>query len=364
MKKKLKLVLCLLLFVLFVFLLWNSSKIKFKKELELSLNRESYQKDIVSKVLNGKHLTENERIDTSSLGEKEVIVSFKTFYGLTKKYKVKVNVVDKESPTIKYQNTITTTKGKEIDLTKGVEVHDNSNEEISVAVEGEYDINKVGEYTLYYIAKDSSGNSTKEEFTLKVLSSSSSNETYFTTSKGFQGVVKDGATYIDGTLIVNKSYGLPSTFGSGLTNETTTAFKKLQSAALLDGLNIYIASGWRSYQKQVTLYNNYVARDGKEAADTYSARPGYSEHQSGFTFDVNEVSDKFIGTPEANWLSDNCYKYGFILRYPNGKQDITGFKYESWHFRYVGEELATKLYNNGDWLTLEEYFGIDSVYKN
>lgn len=270
-------------------------------------------------------------------------------------------------PKITFQDTLTTNVGEEIDLLKNVKALDKTGDSIKAIVEGSYDFNKEGEYRLYYVAKDTSGNETKEPFVLKVVKANKTtidDENHFTTSKGFQGEVVDGATYIEGTLIVNKTYSLPSTFGNGLTEETKEAFAKLKSAALLDGFDIYIASGFRSYNRQVTLYNNYVQRDGKEAADTYSARPGYSEHQSGLTFDVNEVSDKFHNTPEANWLSENCYKFGFILRFPKGKEQETGYKYESWHFRYVGEKLAEKLYNNGDWLTLEGYFGITSEYQD
>ena len=79
--------------------------------------------------------------------------------------------------------------------------------------------------------------------------------------------------------------------------------------------------------------------------------------------DLNTINDTFHNTPEAKWLANNCYKYGFILRYPKGKTDETGYKYESWHFRYVGVDLASKLYNNGDWITLESYFGITSKYN-
>ena len=135
-------------------------------------------------------------LDTSTIGKKKVVVIFKTFFGLQKTYNVTFKVVDKESPVITYQNTLTTEKGKEIDLLKNVLATDNSRENITVYVEGEYNFNEIGEYRLYYVAKDSSGNEKKEEFTLKVLGSSS-NETYFTTSKGFQGVVRDGATYIN-----------------------------------------------------------------------------------------------------------------------------------------------------------------------
>lgn len=102
-------------------------------------------------------------------------------------------------------------------------------------------------------------------------------------------------------------------------------------------------------------------------ADTYSARAGFSEHQSGLAIDVNQIDDSFIGTPEAIWLEKHCYEYGFILRYPQGKQDITGYKYESWHIRYVGTDMSYKIHAKamemGDpYLTLEEYFGIDSYY--
>ncbi len=274
--------------------------------------------------------------------------------------------LEKEVLNIICPKELTTELGKAIDLIKNIEYDKNT--KIDIHVEGDYDFNRVGEYSLYYVIKDENGNEKKEPFLLKVISYNDADITIgekpYKTSKGFKIEEIDGVTYIDGTLIVNKTYSLPSTYGNGLTEETKTAFQKLRAAALLDGFDIYIASGFRSYDRQVTLYNNYVQRDGIEGADTYSARPGHSEHQSGLTFDVNEVSDKFHNTPEANWLENNCYKYGFILRFPNGKEKVTGFKYESWHFRYVGEELAKKLFNNGDWITLEEYFGISSVYQN
>ena len=185
----------------------------------------------------------------------------------------------------------------------------------------------------------------------------------FKTSKGFKGEVKDGVTYIEGYLIANKTYALPADYGSGLTDQTLSAFYTMSAAAKDDGLNIYISSGFRSYSTQKGLYSRYVDRDGVEKADTYSARAGHSEHQSGLAFDVNIISDAFIGTPEAIWLADNCYKYGFILRYPQGKSDETGYKYEPWHFRYVGTELAEILYDGGNWITMEDYFGVTSQYQ-
>ncbi|MBR3043034.1 MAG: D-alanyl-D-alanine carboxypeptidase family protein [Oscillospiraceae bacterium] len=173
--------------------------------------------------------------------------------------------------------------------------------------------------------------------------------------------VIDGVTYIQGVMIVNKTYSLPQSYNpNGLTAETKAAFAELQAAASADGLSIYSVSDFRSYEAQDTLYNNYVARDGKEAADTYSARPGHSEHQTGLTIDCNYAGDAFHDTPEAKWLENNAWKYGFIIRFPKGKEDKTGFKYESWHIRYVGKDMAKKIYDSG--LCLEEYFGIESKY--
>ena len=185
----------------------------------------------------------------------------------------------------------------------------------------------------------------------------------FTTSKGYHGEVIDGVTYIEGYLVANKTYALPRDYGDGLTNQTLSAFYTMQAGAKKDGLSIYISSGYRSYSTQKNLYSNYVKRDGVEKADTYSARAGHSEHQSGLAFDVNIVSDAFIGTPEAIWLADHCYEYGFILRYPQGKTDETGYKFEPWHFRYVGTELAEILYDGGNWITMEDYFGFTSQYQ-
>lgn len=137
----------------------------------------------------------------------------------------------------------------------------------------------------------------------------------------------------------------------------------MQNAAKKDNLNLTIISGFRSYNFQSSLYNNYVSRHGQAMADTFSARAGYSEHQTGLAMDLNQISDSFGETKVGKWLDNNAYKYGFILRYPKGKSNETGYKYEPWHFRYVGVSLATKLYNNGNWITIESYYGITSKYK-
>ena len=180
------------------------------------------------------------------------------------------------------------------------------------------------------------------------------------TSNSINGV--SSLTYISGILIANKTYPLPSDYDPGVDEDAMSAFTEMQQAAYQDGISLYIASGYRSYYTQKNLYENYVARDGQQAADTYSARPGYSEHQTGLAFDLNSVDASFADTPEGKWVAENCYKYGFIIRYPQGKSAITGYMYEPWHIRYLGVNIATSVYQSG--LCLEEYLGITSFYED
>ncbi|MCH5192048.1 MAG: D-alanyl-D-alanine carboxypeptidase family protein [Oscillospiraceae bacterium] len=362
--------------------------IEFYENPEVNVNETADNYQFIKTLKNCKILTEKTEIDTSKVGKQSIDLEIKPSFGRKYVTVYYVSVVDRESPKILFTDFWETTEGEEIDLLKGVSATDNSNEEITVTIEGDYDFKTPGEYTLKYVACDSSSNKTEEEFTLKVKEKekvvatvapvtqptpttpstekepTTKYETVtFTTSKGFSGITRDGVTYIDGYLIANKTYSLPSSYGNGITGETQKAFNTMAAAAKAEGLNIYIVSGFRSYDYQKGLYNRYANRDGKAAADTYSARPGHSEHQSGLSMDVNSVSNSFAKTPEGKWLAANCYKYGFILRYPEGKTNETGYIYEPWHFRYVGTDLAEKLYNGGDWITMESYFGITSEYK-
>lgn len=211
--------------------------------------------------------------------------------------------------------------------------------------------------------------STSYYFTVRAFNNSNSGKVFGEFAKNFKMTTAplpnngDKPTYINGVLIANKTYALPASYNpGGLTAETQSAWKKMQQAAWNDGINLWIASGFRSYAQQKTLYDNYVARDGKAAADTYSARPGHSEHQTGLAFDINNPSSSFNGTKEAQWIAKNCANYGFIVRFPKGKESSTGFMYESWHVRYVGKTLAKKITASG--LSLEEYLGITSQYAN
>lgn len=170
----------------------------------------------------------------------------------------------------------------------------------------------------------------------------------------------DGITYVDGILVANKTYALPQSYAPGVDDEAQAAFDEMAAAAAQDGISLFIASGYRSYDYQKGLYERYVARDGKAEADTYSARPGHSEHQTGLAFDLNKVDSSFAGTPEALWIAEHCHEYGFILRYPQDKEAVTGYCYEPWHVRYLGVDTAAAVYESG--LCLEEYLGITSAY--
>ena len=170
------------------------------------------------------------------------------------------------------------------------------------------------------------------------------------------GIEIEGPTYIDGILIVNKTYSLPDGFATGNDPVAYQALLELQSAASSAGYSIPLISGFRSQATQTGLYNRYVARDGKDVADTYSARPGHSEHETGLAYDIGEIDNNYGETPAGTWLAQHAHEFGFIIRYPKGKEDITKYQYEPWHVRYVGTEHAAKIYEQD--LTLEEYLGI------
>lgn len=180
------------------------------------------------------------------------------------------------------------------------------------------------------------------------------------------------------TVLVNKTYGLPADYEPDdlvkvdipfiYQDESVHSLRKVAADALIemfeaakeDGLELAGVSGYRSHAIQKILYENYVARDGEEAANKYSAKPGHSEHSTGLAMDVADISGKcparncFADMEEAAWVAENAHRFGFIIRYPKGKEEITGYQYEPWHLRYVGVELASILYEN-EW-TMEEFF--------
>lgn len=141
--------------------------------------------------------------------------------------------------------------------------------------------------------------------------------------------------------------------------EAAEAFHKLVEDGAMEGIEILMTTAYRSYDFQNTLYSNYVANEGQAAADTFSAKPGQSEHQTGLAVDVSsssvgyQLTTEFKNVAEGKWLKDNAHKYGFIIRFPEGKEHITGYMYEPWHLRYVGVFVAQEIYEME--ITLEEY---------
>lgn len=156
--------------------------------------------------------------------------------------------------------------------------------------------------------------------------------------------------------------GVENEFNQPLREPAARAAEALHAAAAEEGVYFRIISAYRDYNTQVSLYNGYVARDGAEAADTYSARPGHSEHQTGLVIDIDDntgcyLMACFADTEAGQWMVEHGAEYGFIVRYPEGATDITGFTYEPWHLRYVGEELALEMQRTGI-ETLEEFFDL------
>lgn len=188
--------------------------------------------------------------------------------------------------------------------------------------------------------------------------------------------IKDSNFKQDTKMLVNKYYNLSKEYqpddiipisssyawgenGSKTTRQLTfDAFLNMYNAAKEDGITLMINSSYRTYEEQETVYKNYEKKYGSEYADEIAARPGHSEHQTGLALDIfcatNSNRNTFKDTEAYQWLLNNAYKYGFILRYPEGKENITGFTFESWHYRYVGKEIAQYIYENS--ITFDEYY--------
>lgn len=193
------------------------------------------------------------------------------------------------------------------------------------------------------------------------------------TDKDFYTDIKDADISKGNLILVNKYYKLKDDYipddlinmslqyaynGNKIRSEVYEHYVDMCNAAKSTNNFILITtSSYRDYATQEGLYNSYKSANGTKKADAYSARPGYSEHQTGLTLDIvsyNSNMDSFEDTDEYIWLKDNSYKYGFILRYPLDKEDITGYDFEPWHYRYVGVEVASYIHQNN--ITFDEYY--------
>lgn len=162
----------------------------------------------------------------------------------------------------------------------------------------------------------------------------------------------------DDLVTISTKYSWGSYGTHTIRKDVFDAFLKMHEDANNNGIYLMINSSYRDFKSQTIVYNNYLKNHGEAYADKYAARPGYSEHQTGLALDIFSIDgalrNTFKDSPAYAWLKDNSYKYGFILRYPEGKENITGFSFEPWHYRYVGIDAAKYIYENQ--ITFEEYY--------
>ena len=314
-------------------------------------------------------------IDTMILGIQELVYRVKA-NGDEQEFKYPVEIVDTQKPIIetKYDHIIfdydealdfSLLEINVYDKVDGLLPIANTLTPHSYVLEHTIDTKVAGNNSLLIKAMDKNGLVSEKEILIEVKekidneSDNTENDKNDTNSSSNTNQNTDintlQPTFINGILIVNKQNAVPRDFG-GENAEANNALYELQNAAYLAGFDMPLLSGYRSYDYQKSLYENYVARDGEEAANRYSAKPGTSEHQTGLAFDVGEMSWTYGETAAGQWLVNHCAEYGFILRYLPGKEDITGYMYEPWHIRYVGVEHAAAIMSQG--ITLEEYLGV------
>lgn len=163
----------------------------------------------------------------------------------------------------------------------------------------------------------------------------------------------NGAYYVGEVLLCNKKYPLPEDFGDGVFAEAYNALEQMRKDS---GYSMTVVSGYRSYQYQEQTFAYWESLYGTAQAEKVSARAGTSEHQTGLAFDISSLNVSYINTYEGQWLAENCWKYGFIIRFPDGCEKHTGYTYEPWHIRYVGKEIAKQIHETS--CCLEHYLGL------
>lgn len=289
--------------------------------------------------------------DYPEVGEYELPFTYKTMTNHSDKLKVTVKDTTKPKFT-SFSEKIEVTKGnKDFDFKKHFKASDLSSCTLDINTK-DVNFDKEGDYTAKVTATDAHKNKESKKFTVVVKAEE---KTAIASADNEQKV---SPYYKNGILIVNKKHPVPPGFGGGVNQTALAAVNRMISDMKAEGLSVdRTTSNYRSYSYQSTLYQNYVSAYGKASADTFSARPGYSEHQTGLAFDLREPGGGSLLTNSkaTSWVAKNAHKYGLIVRYQSGKEWITGYQAEPWHVRYVGD-IATSIYNSG--LSLEEYLGV------
>lgn len=303
--------------------------------------------------------------DYPQVGEYVANFTYKTMFH-KKSGKIKVLVKDTKKPEIKNKQDLIEVdfQDSEHDFKQYFEIIDLSKTEVEVDT-SLVDFNTAGEYVASIAVRDAYGNETSSEFKVRIKEPMSVSQPEQVQPKQQevteepiqQPVLTSGPSYVKGIMIVNKKHPLPASYAPGEDPTAGAKIRQLIADMQSQGYSISSSySGYRSYTYQDGLYWSYVNSYGQASADTFSARAGYSEHQTGLAFDLIHSNGSLVQTlPEVDWIANNAHLYGFIVRYPSGKEGITGYMAEPWHLRYIGDE-ATSIYQSG--LTLEEYLGV------
>lgn len=301
--------------------------------------------------------------DYPEVGEYELPFTYRTMIKHSDKLKVVVKDTTKPEFT-SFSEKIEVAKGnKDFDFKSYFKASDLSNCTLDIDTK-DVKFDKEGDYTAKVTATDAYNNKESKKFTVVVKAEEKAAIASVDNEQKVSGTSQSSSNsavkpyYKNGILIVNKKHPVPPGFGGGVNQTALAAVNRMISDMKAEGLSVdSTTSNYRSYSYQSTLYQNYVSAYGQASADTFSARPGYSEHQTGLAFDLREPGGGSLLTNSkaTSWVAKNAHKYGLIVRYQSGKEWITGYQAEPWHVRYVGD-IATSIYNSG--LSLEEYLGV------
>ena len=301
--------------------------------------------------------------DYPEVGEYELPFTYRTMIKHSDKLKVVVKDTTKPKFT-SFSEKIEVAKGnKDFDFKSYFKASDLSNCTLDIDTK-DVKFDKEGDYTAEVTATDAYNNKESKKFTVVVKAEEKAAIASVDNEQKVSGTSQSSSNssvkpyYKNGILIVNKKHPVPPGFGGGVNQTALAAVNRMISDMKAEGLSVdSTTSNYRSYSYQSTLYQNYVSAYGKASADTFSARPGYSEHQTGLAFDLREPGGGSLLTNSkaTSWVAKNAHKYGLIVRYQSRKEWITGYQAEPWHVRYVGD-IATSVYNSG--LSLEEYLGV------
>lgn len=314
----------------------------------------------------GNIIIEHTPIDTSSLGAQRILVWAIDTIGNRTQKEVIMNVIDINPPIITQNEEFLVLQGETFEITDFFTIEDEQEGYLEITLENEYDNQELGHYPVVIVAKDPSGNEARYETVLTIYTEDSD------ASDGYK-VIEDAIIRNDRYTLVNKRYQLPYDYipnnlvlfpeeyrigDANATLETVAAFVEMAEAAKKDDVILTIQRGFVSYWNQGTIFNQTITREGFDIANTKVLRPGHSEHQLGVAIDICEAKthceEAFNDTDSDLWLRQHAADYGFILRYPEDKEGSTLLSYMSYHYRYVGKEVAHH-YNTLD-LSYDEYY--------